>query len=484
LNTILSDAPLLDATADLVAIGTAKGFDSLGELDARLDGALVPFLEDQRFEGKAGTVKLVPTFGKLAAAKLAIVGIGDGSTGDLAKAAGAVGKLARAQRVASLAADLGALSDEQLGRVIEFLHIGNYVWDRFQKASAKKPALAEVALHGTGADASAIEPATTLAKWQSFARDLVNLPADNLYPETLAAECEAAADPLADVTLEVWDHDKCQAEGLVGIEAVGRGSDRKGRLIHLTYRPDGAAEHIALVGKGVTFDAGGLSLKPSSAMQTMRCDMGGAATMLATFFAVAELGAKVAVDCFVPAVENLVGGSAFKLGDILTYRNGVSVEIHNTDAEGRLVLADALCLASEIDDVNIIVDAATLTGAMVVALGPEFAGVFTEDDELAEDLVEASEDAVEGLWRMPLHSPYKRMLKGTWSTIKNVGGREAGSITAALFLQHFVDKSKRWAHLDIAGPAFFDRALGPYAPGGTGLVVRSLVTWAQDLADD
>lgn len=485
MNTVLSDAPVLDATADLVALGTAKGFDRLADLDARLGGTLVPFLEDQRFEAKAGTIKLMPTFGKLPSAKLAIVGLGDGSAADLAAAAGAIGKLAREQRATSLAADLGALTPEALGRVSEFLAIGNYVWDRFQKASSRKPALADVALHGTGLDPATGEPplarAAILARWQAFARDLVNLPADELYPETLAAECDAAADPMADVTLEVWDHARCKDEGLVGIEAVGRGSDRKGRLIHLTYRPSQARDHIALVGKGVTFDAGGLSLKPSSGMQTMRCDMGGAATMLATFFAAAELGLPVAIDCFVPAVENLVSGSSYKLGDILTYRNGVSVEIHNTDAEGRLVLADALCLASEVEGVSTILDAATLTGAMVIALGPEFAGVFTDDDGLATDLVASSEAAVEGLWRMPLYAPYKRMLKGTWSTIKNVGGREGGSITAALFLQHFVGKGKRWAHLDIAGPAFFERPIGPYAPGGTGLVVRSLVTWIDGL---
>lgn len=476
----LSPEPVLDTPADLLVVGTDAGLEGLDALDTRLHGELVRYLRDSRFKPKAGDHRTVPSFGQLPAQRLAIVGIGDRSSDDLRAAAAAIGKLARAEGLRHLAVDLGTLTQGAVADVIEGLSYGNYLWDAYQPEAKRKPALSKVSLHRATASDAAVSGALRLARWQSFTRDLVNLPADALYPASLAERAAEHAAQLPGVEIEVWDHDRCASEGLVGIEAVGRASTRQGCLIHLTYRPEAPKDHIALVGKGVTFDSGGLSLKPSSAMQTMRCDMGGAATVLGAFFAVADAGLPISVDCFVPAVENMINGSSYKLGDILTYRNGVSVEIHNTDAEGRIVLADALCLASEVDGVSAIVDAATLTGAMVIALGPDFTGLFSADDALASSLLDAATAKGEGLWRMPLHQPYTRMLKGTWSSIKNVGGREAGSITAALFLQHFVGKDKAWAHLDIAGPAFYDRARGGYAPGGTGQMVRSLFQWAHD----
>jgi leucyl aminopeptidase len=188
------------------------------------------------------------------------------------------------------------------------------------------------------------------------------------------------------------------------------------------------------------------------------------------------------VDAFLPCVENMVAGNSYKLGDILHYRNGVTCEIHNTDAEGRLILADALIEACAVPGVSRVVDLATLTGAIIIALGSEFTGLFTPDDALAAELDAAFASAGELAWRQPLHAPYKRLLKGTWSQIKNVGGREGGSITAALFLQHFVTDNVRWAHLDIAGTAFADAPNEPYTAGGTGQVVRTLVDWATQIA--
>jgi leucyl aminopeptidase len=212
-------------------------------------------------------------------------------------------------------------------------------------------------------------------------------------------------------------------------------------------------------------------------MQTMRCDMGGAATALGTLATAAELKVPIAIDAIVGLVENMNSGSAYKLGDILAYKNGVTVEIHNTDAEGRLVLADCLIRASEIDGATDVLDLATLTGAVVVAIGPDFTGIFTADDALSAELATAAAQAGEGLWRLPLHDGYKPMLKGDWGQIKNITGKpDAGASTAALFLQHFV-KDKRWAHLDIAGSAFADRTSGPYFAGGTGQMTRTLLNW-------
>jgi leucyl aminopeptidase len=252
-------------------------------------------------------------------------------------------------------------------------------------------------------------------------------------------------------------------------------------MTRISYRPPNAVDHIALVGKGVTFDAGGHSLKPTGGMLTMRCDMGGAATTLAATGAIVALGLPVAVDTFLPAVENMLDGNAYKLGDILRYSNGVTVEVHNTDAEGRLILADGLIQACQVEGVTKVIDVATLTGAVVVAIGSDFTGLFTHADEMADGLLAAANQAGEGMWRLPLHNPYKRLLKADWGQIRNVGGREAGSITAALFLSHFVSDSVQWAHLDVAGTAFQDKPHDIWTSGATGQAVRTLTQWVANL---
>lgn len=472
--------------ADLLVVAVAG--DLAPALTAVLgDGAadLAAYLERQGMTSKAGTSHTLPGLGHAKAHQLAIVGLGDDTAADRAKAYGKVGQLARAAKATSAALAGATLDAAALQDALEYVAVGNYFFEDYLPEKQKKPQLGSLAIVGHAPDGAddAIAAAAIRARHQRWCRDLVNLPAGDLYPETLAAQATETLGAIDGVTVEVWDLAKCIDEGLVGIEAVGRGSTKPGVLIKATYAPAGAKDHVALVGKGVTFDAGGLSLKPSNAMQTMRCDMGGAATTLATFAAVAELGLDVAVTAFVPSVENMVAGDSFKLGDILTYRNGVSVEIHNTDAEGRLILADALCLASEEDSVSTIVDMATLTGAIIVSLGPDYTGLFTKDDALAGALLDATAVTGEKMWRMPLDDAYNRMLKGTWGQIKNVGGREGGSITAALYLQHFVGEGKRWAHLDIAGTAFADAALDPYVTGGTGQVVRALTTWLAGIAE-
>jgi leucyl aminopeptidase len=369
--------------------------------------------------------------------------------------------------------DLGAVASP--ATLVEHLLAGNYAYDTYKPESDRKGPLSSV----TVVSADPIDGATaTRARWQVAARDIVNQPPAQLFPESLAAWARANLGSLPGVTVDVWDEAALEANGCVGTLAVGQGSSRPPRMIHVAYRPAGARGHVALVGKGVTFDSGGLSIKPSAGMQTMRCDMGGAATVLAAAGAVAELGLPVTLDVFVAAAENMVDGNSYKLGDILTYANGVTVEIHNTDAEGRLVLADALIHACRVPGVTHLVDAATLTGACVVALGNDFTGMFTASDELASELHAAAADAGEGLWRLPLHQDYKSLLKADWAQIKNVGGPAAGSTTAALFLQHFVD-GPTWAHLDIAGSSFHDKGGNRYAAGATGEPVRTLVSWLQ-----
>ncbi|MBN2798140.1 MAG: leucyl aminopeptidase [Deltaproteobacteria bacterium] len=467
-----------ELATDLLAVALGTDLSGLDALDARFDGHLRPLAEQRKFEGKAGQSLLLPTLGRLPASHLLLLGIGAGSAAEKADAAGLAGLEARKLRAATLVLDLGP--EAPFAQALERLAVGNYAWEAYRPEDQRTPALEQLTL--VGADGTDLSAALARAEGQRAARDWVNLPAADLYPETLASSAVETFAGVEGVTVEVWDLDRCRAEDCVGILAVGAGSARPGRMIRVSYRPATPKAHVALVGKGVTFDAGGLSLKPSASMLTMKCDMGGAATVLGATLAAARQGLQVAVDTWVPAVENMTAGEAYKLGDILRYPNGVTVEIHNTDAEGRLVLADALIQACKVEGVTHVVDAATLTGACVVALGGDFTGLFTSSDELASALDDAAEVNGEGLWRMPLHKGYSRMIKGTWGQIKNVGGRDAGATTAALFLQHFVSQEVEWAHLDIAGPAFADSPTGPYVAGATGQMVRTLASWLEGLA--
>lgn len=474
---------LENTDTDLVVVGIREGQpEDLDAVDALFDGALRAWADDNRFKGALGSSLKFPCSPALNAKTLLLVGTGDNSSDSLAEAAGHAGRAARNMGATSMTLRLGTLSVADAVKVAETTLAGNYTFDRFKSEKSRKAALS--ALDISGADDASVHASSVLvrAKWQSITRDLVNLPPADLYPETLADAARELGE-LPNVTVDVWDFDKCKAEGCVGIVAVGQGSARPGCLIHVSYAPPNANGHVAFVGKGVTFDSGGLSLKPSGAMQTMRCDMGGAATVLGAAGAIAELGLPIKVDTFIGAVENMAAANSYKLGDILTYNNGVSVEIHNTDAEGRLVLADCLIQACQLDGVTHIIDAATLTGACVVAVGNDYTAMFTDDDGLFGDLAQCAALESEGLWRLPLHKPYKKMLKSEWADIKNVGGRAAGATTAALFLQHFVTDDVTWAHLDVAGSAFNDKAHQFYAPGGTGQMVRTLTSWAKHHAE-
>lgn len=473
-----SREPLATQNVDAVCVAATANFaNELVELDTLLGGHLVPLLTSRKFGGGIGSSQRVPTFGKLAAREIIVLGAGDRTDADLARAARHAGRTARSAGFASIALALGKVDNPQLA--LEGLVAGNYEYDTYKPEDARNAPLESVVFIG-GLDDDTIRAAGRRGRWQNFARDLVNAPAADLYPETLAAKAKEL-ECLDGVSVELWDFDRCKAEGCVGIVAVGQGSDRPGYLIHVSYRHPEAKGHIALVGKGVTFDAGGLSIKPPQGMQTMRCDMGGSATVLAATGAAAEAQIPLNIDCFIGAVENMLGGNAFKLGDILRYNNGVTVEIHNTDAEGRLVLADCLIQASRTEGVTDIIDAATLTGAAAIAVGPDYAALFTKDNALAAELMGAAESEAEYLWRLPLHQPYIQQLKGKWGAIKNLGGREGGATTAALFLQHFVD-GPRWAHLDIAGSAFHESDHADYAAGATGEMVRTLVHFLEQRA--
>ena len=323
----------------------------------------------------------------------------------------------------------------------------------------------------------ALELAVVTAEAVIQARDWVNTSANLLYPETFVESARALTKG-AKVNLEVWDDKALERDGFGGILAVGGGSTRKPRLLKVSYAPRGARFHLALVGKGITFDAGGLDIKTAEGMYTMKCDMAGAASVVAAVHAIAKLGLRIQVTAWAALAENLPSGSAYRPSDVLTMFNGSTVENGNTDAEGRLVLADALAKAST-EKPDLVVDVATLTGACMVALGTKVAGLMARDDETADMVLDAAEAAGESFWQLPIPEDAPPKLASKVADVKSTGDRYGGALTAAAFLSTFVPEEIPWAHLDIAGPAFNDSAEHGYTTvGGTGMSVRTLIALA------
>ena len=312
----------------------------------------------------------------------------------------------------------------------------------------------------------------------NFTRHLVNQPPNLLYPESFVEQVSEMAGQVG-LEVEVWDAARLQHERCEALLSVARASDRPPRLLILRYRGGGEEPPLALVGKGVTFDSGGLSLKPTDSMTDMKCDMAGAGTVVGVMRAIAKLGLKQNVTAYCGLVENMISGSAYKLGDVITSRAGKTIEILNTDAEGRVVLADVLDVACD-DQPRGIVDLATLTGACMVALGMDVVGLFTNNDALAKEVESAAQTAGEPLWRMPMFRAYNEMISSNIADIRNTGGgRWAGAITAAKFLEQFV-RDVPWVHLDIAGPAFAESSKSHRDGGATGVMVRTLVSMLAD----
>ena len=313
----------------------------------------------------------------------------------------------------------------------------------------------------------------------NLARDLANTPPAEKSPTSLALRAREAGEA-AGLSVVVWDEAKIKDERFGGLLGVAAGSEEPPAFVILEYLKGGDSPTLALVGKGVTFDSGGLSLKPSASMEDMKSDMTGAAVVLATMTAIARLGIKANVVGYLAMTENMVNGRAMRLGDVLTMRNGKTVEVLNTDAEGRLILADALSYAAEQEPAGIL-DLATLTGACIVALGTKVAGLFANHDAFASDVIRASSQTGERVWRMPLEDDYRDLIKSHVADLKNVGGKWGGAITAAKFLEEFVD-GRPWVHLDIAGPSWADSETSSRDPGGTGCFVRTLVALIENAA--
>jgi leucyl aminopeptidase len=428
------------------------------------------FLAQRRFEGKPGQVlAMLADDGSTILA----VGVGDRESLDaevLRRAGAAVARSAgSATRIATTLAS--ATSDPALASaVIEGIGLGAYRYSGAPKRDSS-PRLESVVV--VGASAEPVERGQIAVDATCLARDLVNTAPRDLTPTDLADTAVRSARGTG-VNVDVWDEGRIEAGRLGGLAGVAAGAAEPPRLIRMTHRAGRRAPTVALVGKGITFDSGGLSLKPPTGMMTMKSDMGGAAAAICATVALARLRVPVNVVCWVAATENMPSGTAIHPGDVLTIRNGKTVEVLNTDAEGRLVLADALSLAVE-EKPDAMVDLATLTGAQRVALGGSIAAVMGNDRALIEKVIVAGNAAGEPAWELPLHGPYRKQLDSDVADIKNVtSGPGAGSIIGGLFLKEFVGDIP-WAHLDIASPAWADSDDGYLVRGGTGWGTRTLI---------
>ena len=476
-------SPPLETDADALAVGIFQDAPLTGAaaaIDAALGGAIRALVDRKEFTGRSyETAPLLVPVGRAGQAML----VGQGrkekfDAGEAFRAAGAVAKAlaAKPRRRVALFLDHGGLADTNEAGVCGAI-VGCQGQDLRRAERNRHPF--ETLLWSGGTDL-AIENGQILGEAVNLTRRLVNGPADEIYPETFAAHAAGVAEQ-CQLEIKVWDEKQLVEERCGALVAVGKGSSRPPRLLIMRY--SGADRHappLAIVGKGVTFDSGGLSIKPSDGMLTMKCDMAGAATMVGAMQAIAQLRLPCNVVGLAGLVENMTGPAAMKLGDVLTARNGRTIEVHNTDAEGRLVLADVLSVAVDMG-VHRIVDLATLTGACVVALGTEVAGAMTNDQPWCDTVLAAARAAGEPMWQLPMYPEiYDEQIKSEVADIKNVGeGRWGGAITAAKFLEQFVGKTP-WTHLDIAGPAFRDKPKPWCDAGASGQFVRTLVELARE----
>ncbi|MCW2948608.1 MAG: Leucyl aminopeptidase [Actinoallomurus sp.] len=472
------DALVVGVVNDDSAVRLAPGAEVV---DQALDGSLVAALTGLGATGKPGEVTKVPTFGKLAAPVVVAVGLGDSYDDEaLRRAAGAaLRSLAGSSSVAVL---LPAATDEAVAAVASGALLGNYSYLNYRTGNGHKQPVAEVTVVSEADADDAMRRAEVLAESVTLVRDLVNTPPSDLNPE-IFAETAGRVGEKAGLSVEILDENALVDGGYGGIAGVGQGSVNPPRLVRLGYRHPEAAKTVAFVGKGITFDSGGLSLKPADSMDWMKSDMGGAAAVLGALKAIAKLAPTVNVVGYLAIAENMPSGTAQRPSDVITIYGGKTVEVLNTDAEGRLVLADALVRAGE-DEPDLIVDVATLTGAQLVALGTRISGVMANDDDVREKVVSAATRAGEAAWPMPLPDDLRKGLDSAVADIANISGdRWGGMLVAGVFLQEFVPDGVRWAHIDIAGPAFHKgEPYGYTAKGGTGAAVRTLVQVAEDVA--
>src|SRR5215467_9747434 len=474
--------------ADLVAVPVGSGGEIAEDagLDELLPAGSAEVVKAAQQAGKAGQVAQAIAKVGNAAVRIAFLGVGDRSPRELRKAGGELGRLLQPgdRAVSSVVA---GQPDDQVRAFAEGVLLSCYRYSEKSGAAADHARDAELKLLVSGPEVpspdggavrtEAIDEAVILANAVALARDLTNTPSIRKSPQWLADAASKIATHNG-LNVRVWTENELANAGFGGLAAVGAGSDRPPRLIELSYSPPAARTHVVLVGKGITFDSGGLSLKPVDGMKAMKTDMAGGAAVIAVMSALASLGAADKVTGLVAAAENMPSGSAYRPGDVLSMYGGRTVEVLNTDAEGRLVLADAIAYADAALDPQQIVDVATLTGAARIALGGSLAALYSTSDELAADLLAAGEASGDRLWRMPLTEEYRSALNSPVADLSNMPRKDpgAGSIVAALFLREFAGP-RPWAHLDIAGAARSGTDDGDVTAGGTGFGTRLLLRW-------
>lgn len=481
----------VDALVAGVFEGEKPADGSLAALDQKLHGIVSRLWDLGEIDGKLHHTVLVPTGGLISAPRLLLVGGGQRADFDDNRAREVAGAAVRAlltRPVASAAIWLPEASDgaHRAQAIVEGAVLATFDPGEYKTGSEKTPSrLTSVTILESSADRVRIAEAgatrgRVIGEAANVARHLANAPGNLLTPAKLAEEAARAASE-AGVAIEVLDRAHMAALGMGALLAVAQGSEQAPLTIVLTYRGRGGDGYdVALIGKGVTFDTGGISIKPAAEMHLMKEDMAGAAATIAALSAIARLGLRANVLGVVPAVENMPSGHAMRPGDVVTALNGKTIEVLNTDAEGRMILADALCYAQRLGATRL-VDAATLTGAVVIALGHQAAGLMGAPQAWVDRVKQASERAGERVWQLPLFPEYADQLKSDVADVANVGGRPAGTITGAMFLKQFVDEGKSWAHLDIAGTAWTEKELPYLAKGPTGTPLRTFVSLVEGM---
>jgi leucyl aminopeptidase len=484
-TAVRAGAIVVPVYADGELTGAAKA------LDAALDGAIADVRTSGEMKGKLAELALVHAKDQ-PFHRVLLVGLGDESKSELhhlARLAGAAVRYLARRGIKDIAIALPphAKGKELMSAsfVAEGAIAGTLDTTLYQEKPEKSSAVDTVTVLVGDLNAkqveAGVERGTILGEAVNFARRLALTPANDMTPTVLAKEAKKAMKSV-DIDIDVLDEDQARKEGMGSFLSVAQGSEQPPRFIVMTYEGDpGSKEKLALVGKGITFDTGGISLKPPERMEEMKYDMSGGAAVIATMTAIGKLKPKLNVIGLVPATENMPSGKATKPGDIVKAMNGKTIEVINTDAEGRLILCDALCYAQKLGATKII-DCATLTGAVVISLGHAATAAITNNDEFVKEFIETTKGTGERYWHMPQYEEYLTAMKSDIADLKNTGGRPAGTLTAGAFLKAFVDEKTPWIHLDIAGTAYLDNESAWLAKGPTGTPVRALVTFAESLA--
>ncbi|TCO48038.1 leucyl aminopeptidase [Actinocrispum wychmicini] len=483
----LSDTAVTETTADVVVIGTvqqgegfalAPGSDAV---DEAFDGTLVDVLKTLGATGKAEEVVKIPTLGRLPAGLVIAVGLGSEATPEQVRRASG----AATRALTGVKRALTYLSAVDLHAAVEGTVLGAYSFTKYKSSENGDGSVARVdlAAEGTKENKAVLKAATAIGEAVTTARDFINTPPNDLFPASFAERAAALASA-AGVTVEILDDKALRKGGYGGILGVGSGSSRLPRLVRLSYKGPKASKKVALVGKGITFDTGGISIKPAANMDEMTSDMSGAAAVIASVLLAAKLKYPLEVIATVPIAENMPSGTSYRPGDVLTMYGGKTVEVLNTDAEGRLILADAIVRAGE-DAPDYLIETATLTGAQVVALGKRTAGVMGSD-EFRDRVASIAQAVGEHAWPMPLPDELRSDLDSRVADLANVTGhRWGGMLAAGIFLREFVADGLQWAHIDVAGPAY--NSAGPWgytSRGGTGVPVRTIAAVLADIAEN